>query len=164
MKATKKGKEKESMSGETVRRLQWHSANHALSGDLEAACQHALLKTKTLSVIPKVTTEYRKGHFKNEPIKEGTLYIPYSKTQVALDSLIMHQGTLFLFQFTTGHSHLVRPGLLSFLEEGLGFPELEKVRLIVFIIPGDVALKTPMAESSELAKVQFCSAVFEVHE
>jgi hypothetical protein len=143
------------------KRPRWHTTHCPLSGPLETLRIDALKRQETLCVNPSAVIEYREPVLTMENIKEDIFYVPAATNQVALDSFVIHRGILFLFQFTVGRSHEIKGGFISFLQKGSGFPSLENVRLI-FVIPGDVLMKTPVARSSELSKIQLYSAVFEV--
>jgi hypothetical protein len=161
--AAKKMRE-ESTSQEKERRPplpQWHTAHRTLSGNLELFRQGALFRKRNLSVNPTAVIEYTQTYITEKGIADGIFYIPASKNQVALDSFIMHEGILYLFQFTTEQSHNIRDGLLSFLTKGSGFSPSENIRFI-FVIPGDVVMKTLFARSAELAKIPLYSFIVEV--
>jgi hypothetical protein len=146
----------------SVKGPQWHTTHSILGGDLEAQRLDTLSQKQSLSVNPTAVVEYSEVYITSETIKEGIFYIPDTKNQVALDSLIIHLGTLFLFQFTVGKSHKIKEGLISLLEKASGLPLVGSTRLI-FVIPGDVVMTT-LARSPKLAKINLHSSVLEVEE
>jgi hypothetical protein len=116
---------------------EWHSTLSLLAdlADLRLSAK------EYLSVTPTTVLEYSERYLTVENLKEGVFYVPAAKNQVALDSFIIHRGSLFIFQFTVDKSHQINDGLLCLLSKGTGYLSSENVRLI-FVIPGDVIMKT----------------------
>jgi hypothetical protein len=48
-------------------------------------------------------------------IQPDVLYVPQWSNQIGLDSFILMDGLLFLFQFAIGKEHDIKPGLADFL-------------------------------------------------
>jgi hypothetical protein len=143
---------------------QWHTSHTMLQAKLEELRRLALARKGNLFVEPNAVVEYTEDYLRTQTIQDGTFYIPKAKNQVALDSFIIHDGILYLFQFTVGTHHTIKDGLISFIQGGTqGFPSWENVRLIS-IIPGEVVMKTPFAHSDELAKISLYSSVFAVED
>ena len=146
------------------RRSQWHSSHTALDNDdLEAIRQTVLARKSTLVVSPSGTCEYCESDVKAR-IKPDVYYMPRSANQVAFDSFILHDGHLFIFQFTGGKSRQVKFGLITFLAQCANIPERDKWRFI-FIIPDDVeVLKCPYPRSAELQELELFSSVLAMEE
>ena len=69
-------------------------------------------------------------------IEENIYYVPLSENEVAIDSFIVHDGHLYLFQFASGEQHNVNPGLSNTLTRFSGLPPVENWYFI-FVIPRD---------------------------
>jgi hypothetical protein len=120
--------------------------------------RRAVLSTgSSLRVSPLRACEYREDV--KASIEPDVYYIPRSTNQVIFDSFILHDGYLFIFQFTGGNTHQIKTGLITFLAQCANLPERDKWRL-VFIIPDDVGvLKCPYPRSAELHEVKLFSSV-----
>ncbi|KAF8523873.1 hypothetical protein BU17DRAFT_85290 [Hysterangium stoloniferum] len=70
-------------------------------------------------------------------IKEDWYYVPHSANGAAIDSLMLHGGYLYLFQFTTGKMHDIKPGLENVLNRFTELPDRKAWRFI-FIVPNNL--------------------------
>ena len=151
------------------RASQWHTSHTALDDDdLEAIRQTILATKSTLVVSPSGTCEYCESNVKAR-IEPDVYYMPRSANQVAFDSFILHDGYLFIFQFTgaSSKSHQVKFGLFTFLAQcaaNNNIPERDKWRFI-FVIPDNVDLHTCLyPQSAELQELEFFSSVLVIEE
>jgi hypothetical protein len=92
----------------------------------------------------------------------GVYYIPTKQNQVGLDAFIVYQGILYVFQFTCGHGHGIKDGMLHFLAKCAGLPSREHWRF-VFVIPdaGEV-LTCPVPHLEELQELRLHSSIVTV--
>ncbi|KAF8513599.1 hypothetical protein BU17DRAFT_53205 [Hysterangium stoloniferum] len=115
----------------------WHSTFHS-SSSFQEARRNASLDTSSdfsLCVTPAGTIEY--DHAEQLTIKEASYYIPRAANEAAIDSFILHDGYLYLFQFTTGSTHGIKPSLQNVLDRFAGLPDWKHWRFI-FIVPDDL--------------------------
>ncbi|KAF8521920.1 hypothetical protein BU17DRAFT_64647 [Hysterangium stoloniferum] len=70
-------------------------------------------------------------------IKEARYYIPCAANEAAIDSLLLHDGDLYPFQFTTGSTDDIKPGLQNVLNRFTGLLPQKDWRFI-FIVPDDL--------------------------
>ncbi|KAF8803644.1 hypothetical protein BYT27DRAFT_7214616 [Phlegmacium glaucopus] len=115
-------------------------AYHMLFPDkaLEAS-QKALEGQLALNIHPICTEEYTDGGIGIRPIEPSVLYVPDLMNQVAIDSFILLDNILYLFQITIALTHDIKHGLIN-LAKDLDFPPLNKW-CFVFIIPPKIYLK-----------------------
>jgi hypothetical protein len=141
-------------------RPQWHSSHTILPNkELEKRRQEALGTKSYLNIRPLYTIEYMENDLAHKKIMPDVYYIPRKGNQVALDSFIVHQGFLDIFQFTNGQSHDIKDTLIPFLAKCTGLPTRENWRFI-FIIPDDVALlKCPVPHSVGLQNLPLFSSI-----
>ena len=139
---------------------QWHSSHVPFpnNAELERLRQDALQQQQPL-IIPKdlEIREYTK-HGLTSPIESNVIYVPGSINQEAIDSFVVMNGLLYIFQFTIGEEHDVKPGLMDLVR---GYPELPSMAnwRFIFIIPPNHILKCPQPWSLELRKLHPYSAV-----
>jgi hypothetical protein len=70
-------------------------------------------------------------------IQANVYYIPRSGQQVALDSFILSEGYLNIFQCTVSKNHKIKDGLVDFLARCIGLPAQSHWRF-VFTVPNDL--------------------------
>ena len=110
----------------------WHSSHNLLAdASLDKSPQEELKQRLTLTVRPSQTVEYRDARLLVVP---NVFYVPASTNQVALDSFIIIDGLLYIFQFTIASVHDIHPGLANVVEIFQGLPTMDKWRFI-FVIP-----------------------------
>jgi hypothetical protein len=165
--ATQANKKRKGSGGAVVARRaprpQWHSSHTALHNEeLETMRQTALRTTSFLDVRPLETRVFTDDDLAQTGIRRDIYYIPKKQNQVGLDAFIVHRGIFYMFQFTVGHGHGIKDGLLAFLARCTGLPSHENWRF-VFIIPADVeAFTCPVPCHDELQNLRLFSSVVAV--
>jgi hypothetical protein len=113
---------------------QWHSSHISFHNkSLERMRQQALEDGIVLIIRPVAISEYSN----NGPtsIDTGVFYVPEAGNQVALDSFILLDGVLYIFQFTVGTVHNIKTGLVDFLLRRPGTPSTKDWRFVFIIKP-----------------------------
>jgi hypothetical protein len=132
---------------------QWHSGHM----DLPDALLEAAFKERILAnVHPSQTLEFTDDG--PSSVKSGIYYVPEATNHEALDSFLLLDEHLFIFQFTIGTHHGIKPGLIKFLKGRPGVPDMVKWRF-VFVIPPNLIVKCPQPWLLELRQLQLYSAV-----
>jgi len=162
MRPTKKRKVVDGVSKEDcgTRRPQWHSSHVKLSDKLEQLRMAALSQPLQLRVRPSDTCEYDTG----QPlcIMSDVYYLPKQDNQVALDSFILHDNFLYIFQFTGGKQHGIKEGFLPFFANCQRVPARANWRFI-FVIPHDVDIvKCPASPNVEILELKIFSSIVRV--
>jgi hypothetical protein len=136
---------------------QWHSS-HLLIADptLEGFRQEAIKQGTKILINPSEVLEYGEGGL--EYIASNVYYVPELTNTVALDSFILQDGRLYIFQFTVGHEHGIKKGLLKFQPRCTNLPPIDQWRF-VFIIPPNLILKCPYPRLKALRTSNLYSAV-----
>jgi hypothetical protein len=130
--------------------LRWYS-NHGDGADPSSVLSINIRRTDNDTFSSKLS-----------PIKDKVYYVPYNPHQAAVDSFIMDNNRLFLFQFTIASVHDINKGIISsFSQESL--PPKENW-YFVFVIPFDLSgLSCPQPRDPDLKalleEVHLCSAV-----
>src|SRR5882762_7656927 len=140
-----------------TRRPQWHSSHVKLPDQLEQRRMVALTQPAHLKVRPSSTCEYDTS----QPlcILSDVYYLPKSDTQVVLDSFILHDNFLYIFQFTGGKQHGINEGLLPFFKRCQRVPAHAYWHFI-FVIPHDVGiLKCPASPNKEILELKIFSSI-----
>ena len=136
---------------------QWHSSHLPIADlTLEGFRQEAIKQGTTILIDPSLVLEYDEGGL--ESIASNVYYVPKLTNTVALDSFILQDGCLYIFQFTVGHKHGIKEGLLKFQPRCTNLPPIDQWRF-VFIIPPNLILKYPYPRLKELQKLNLYSAV-----
>ena len=91
-------------------------------------------------------------------------YVPESSNQVALDSFIVVDRVLYIFQFTITTSHPIKAGIMDFFsQQSLQATLQGKEWYFIFIIPPGNMVKCPAASDDRIEefwkKVKLYSAV-----
>lgn len=121
---------------EARRKNAWHSIYWVLEDPtLERQRQNAMMEKTTLNIKTVNFIPYD-DTFEPLEVPLDTLFIPKASNQVAIGSFIVHDGHLYMFQFTVGKTHGIKGGLPSFLAKWKYLPE-EKNRSFIFVIPDD---------------------------
>lgn len=135
---------------------QWYSSHVLLRNrSLEASRQQAFQQALTVCVKPSWTLEYTDDG--PSSIESDVFYVPELSNQVALDSFILLNGFLYIFQFTIGEKHDIKLGLVDFATR-LDLPSMDKWRF-VFILPPNSTLVCPQPWRLEMHTLQLYSAV-----
>ena len=136
--------------------LQWHSSHNLLgNASLEAFRQNAPHCRFEVEVRPIKTVEYRDVE---QIVAPNVFYIPESANEVALDSFIIMDGILYIFQFTIASSHDIKPGLANIFKMFQDLPTMDNWHFI-FIHPPNQLLKVPQPYLVKLRQLEPYSAV-----
>lgn len=90
---------------------------------------------KVITIANHNTIVYEKDQ--QLTIEPGVYYIPRSGQQVALDSFILYDGFLYIYQCTGSKDHGIKDGIISFLRACKGLPATDLWRF-VFVVPDDL--------------------------
>lgn len=134
----------------------WYSS-HVLQRNVELEQLRQIALGNTLSLtVPSGIFEYTD----NGPlsIKPDIFYLPEMTNKIAFDAFILLNGILYLFQFTIGDQHDVKPGLKDFLATCAGIPAMDHWRF-VFIIPPNHTLIAPQPRFLDIRAIPFYSTV-----
>ena len=83
----------------------WYSSHVPLSNaTLEARRQEALQQLQKIEIHPSETEEFDSDI---ATIREGVFYVPVSENEEPLDSFIVLDGILYIFQFTIAGNHFI---------------------------------------------------------
>jgi hypothetical protein len=129
---------------------QWHTSCVFLHNTtLERSHQQALEQGQSLT-IPKdlQIQEYAKDG-PLSPITPNVIYVPELANQVALDSFIIMNNLLYIFQFMIDKEHSIKSGLIDFVDKYPELPSMDNWRF-VFIIPPEHELICPQPQSQKL--------------
>ena len=136
---------------------QWHSSHLPIADPtLEGFRLEAIKRGTKILIDPSLVLEYDEGGL--ESIASNVYYVPELTNTVALDSFILQDGCLYIFQFTVGHKHGIKEGLLKFQPRCTNLPPIDQWRF-VFIIPPNLILKCPYPRLKALQKLNLYSAV-----
>ena len=139
----------------------WYTTNTELAPpSLETARKAALKKRMSFDIRPSSTVEFipQKIGGKKLRIKPNVYYSPAAPNQEGFDSFIVHDGTLYLFQFTNATTHVLKD-FFDFFAKCSGYPAQKSWRFI-FVIPSDTetALTCPVPMTDDLRKLALYSA------
>ena len=136
---------------------QWHSSHLRIADPtLEGFRREAIQQRTKILIDPSQVLEYDEGGL--ESITSNVYYVPELTNTVALNSFILQDGRLYIFQSTVGHKHGIKEGLLKFQPQCTNLPPIDLWRF-VFIIPPNLILKCPYPLLKELQKLHLYSAV-----
>jgi len=141
---------------------QWHSSHVSLQvhdPSLEASRQKALKQSLVIDIRPHQTVEFTDDG--PSPVLPDVFYVPAATNHEALDSFILLNGHLYIFQFTVGMKHDIKPGLIHFLTPRQGVPSIGNWRF-VFVIPPNLILKCPRPWRLELRQLHPYSVVVSI--
>jgi hypothetical protein len=129
---------------------QWHSSHPILNennSELTRLRQTAWKDRRLLNTRPADTYEYGDQEFREIDPMPNIYYIPKMANEEALDSFILHDNLLFIFQFTVSKKHDIKTGFISRFTAFNKFPPFEDWRFI-FIIPykNDQIFKNPYVD------------------
>ena len=130
---------------------QWHSSHSALPNTtLEDLRRKTLKKRLHVRIQPSCTFEYPCTG--PSSIKPNVSYVPEISNEAAMDSFIVLDSFLYIFQFTIAAKHDIKPGLINFFEKCRDVPCREAWRF-VFVIPPDQVLTCPQPRSLKLREL-----------
>jgi len=155
------------MGGPTTDRrkteIKWHSSHTEFPKEFEAleAQRHvASSRTESLNIVPSRHEDYSTG--KQLHVEAGVYYIPLETNQVGIDSFILKNDILYLFQMTTAIKHDINDKLAPFIRSLTGVSSKESDWCFIFIKPPRHILTCPVPYDSSLRKVVLCSAEVEM--
>ena len=137
----KPGQKNKSDSTDDEKKSQWYSSHLSLDNvSLEASRQEVLEQVLTINIHPSETLEFTKDGPSH--IVPDVFYVPEVTNHEVLDSFLLLNGCLYIFQFTLGKNHGIKSGLIRFLEKYPGVPPMEEWRF-VFVIEPNLTLVCP---------------------
>ncbi|KAF8525514.1 hypothetical protein BU17DRAFT_62666 [Hysterangium stoloniferum] len=146
---------KRECNGSTKKLPQWYSSHIPLSNPERKQLRVQAVE-EGLSITPIQTIEYMESEL--DTILSDVFYVPGRYNQVAIDSFILSNGKLYLFQFTTAQNHPIRSGIINYAAKH-NFPKQEDWRF-VFIIPPGLTLTVP--QQPAIKEVRLYTAVVDV--
>jgi len=140
---------------------QWYTSNTKLTPpSLEKARKAALEERTSLDIRPLSSFEFisPKRTGRNLKVEPDVYYTPAAPNQEGFDSFIIHDGILYLFQFTNATTHGIKD-CFDFFAKCTGYPPRKNWRFI-FVIPSDTetAMKCPVPATHALRKLALYSA------
>jgi len=138
---------------------QWYSSHEFLTNSqLEERRQEALTHKLKININLIRTEEFQE----NKPLSlvRDVMYVPEADNKEALDSFILLNEGLFIFQFTIAEQHDIKRGLLDFLKEYV-VPSPESWK-IIFIIEPKQKLKCLQPRNATLRELKMFSAVVDL--
>jgi hypothetical protein len=151
------------ISGKVPKKKQprWHTTNTKLAPpSLEKERKVALNKMTSFDICPSSSFEFTSGDLvkKKLKIRPDVYYSPVAPNQEGFDSFIMHNGILYLFQFTDATTYDIKD-FVGFFDKCTGHPARQHWRFI-FVIPPDtrVAMKCSVPATDALRELALYSA------
>jgi len=141
---------------------QWHTSNTKLEPpSLEYARKAALKKRTPFDIRPSSSVEFISWKLtkKKPEIKPDVYYSPAAPNQEGFDSFIMHNGILYLFQFTNAATHDIKD-FVDFFDKCTGHPARRTDWRFIFVIPNDTdtAMKCLVPATNALRNFALYSA------
>lgn len=103
-----------------------------------------------LSFSPAKTEIYRNdGTGTVLETKNNVYYVPVAENEAAVDSFIVHDDHLYLFQFTSSPHHGANRRLIDTLARLTSLPPPER-RYFIFVVPQDLARRFSCPQSDSL--------------
>jgi hypothetical protein len=146
---------------------QWHSSHTKFpesteSKVLEALRVEASSKTVSLSIDPSRVVDYSTDKVTDGiQVEADVYYIPLKANQAGIDSFILHNDTLYLFQMTTFAAYDIKEKLVPFLLSLKGTPSRSRWHFI-FVKPSLHILACPVPKCTVLQDLVLYSAEVEV--
>ena len=138
----------------------WYSSHVFLhNATLEAARQQALQEQQSL-IIPRDLPIVEYTDDGPSSITSDVIYVPELTNQAALVSFILKKDLLYIFQFSVGKDHDIKPGLIDFIRKCPGPPSMDMCRF-VFVHPPNHTLVCPQPRKLEMQELHPCSAVLD---
>ncbi|TFK61874.1 hypothetical protein BDN72DRAFT_420401 [Pluteus cervinus] len=141
------------------RQPQWHSAYIPLENEALEQMRLQLAQDpngkESLKVQPSMVLEYSFESFPTHPTQD-VYYIPTRSNEEALYSFIIHNNTLYIFQFTMAGNHSIKAGLALLLEK---LKTIITDYRFIFVMPTDselLQIRSP--KDKELKQLQPYSA------
>jgi len=142
---------------------QYYSSHIALDNrDLEKLRREALKKVYKVEIKPEAVEVFQEGG--PSSIQEGIFYIPDASNHEALDSFILLDDVLHIFQFTVGSIHGIKFRLVTFFEK---YEELKHIPPIsswtfIFIVDSNQTRICPQPRRLKLRELPLHTAIIEV--
>ena len=147
--------------------LQWFSSHTEFRGSddstvLEALRVKASTKKVSLRIDPSCVVDYSSDEVVDRLHVEANIYyIPINANRAGINSFILHNKKLYLFQTTISDAHIITPKLLSFLLKLKGLPPQNRWHFI-FVRPPRRILACSIPDSAELRELVLYSAEVKV--
>ena len=139
---------------------QYYSSHVPLDNqDLEKLRREALKKVYEVEIRPEVVEVFQEQG--PSSIQEGIFYVPDATNHEALNSFILLDDVLYIFQFTVGSTHGIKFGLVTFFEKYEHIPPISSWTF-VFIIDSNQTLKCPQPRRLKLRELPLHTAIIEV--
>ena len=153
----KPGQKNKSDSTDDEKKSQWYSSHLSLDNvSLEASRQEVLEQVLTINIHPSETLEFTKDGPSH--IVPDVFYVPEVTNHEALDSFLLLNGCLYIFRFTIGKNHSIKPGLIRSLEKCPGVPLMKDWRFL-FVIEPNLTLVCPQPWLLKMCELHLYSAV-----
>ena len=117
--------------------------------------QQVLGQEFSVDIQPSKTLEYTNNGF--ESLEPNVFYVPESTNESALDSFILVDDILYIFQMTIKPIHDIKGGLIDSADR-YHFPSRDKWRFVL-IIPPNLVLVVPQPWKLALRSLSLYSAV-----
>ncbi|KDR82617.1 hypothetical protein GALMADRAFT_56773 [Galerina marginata CBS 339.88] len=118
--------------------------------------------SQTLVIKPRRSVNYCSASAACElDIQEEIYYIPLKANQIGIDSFILHDSILYLFQITVSTKPGIKDALLPFLKSLSGLPPQSNWH-VIFVKPPFNVLECPVPKSTELQSLKLFSAEVKV--
>jgi hypothetical protein len=144
---------------------QWFSSHTDFSesqAPLEVLRASALARKASLNIYPSRFVDYGSDEIaRGLHIESDVYYLPIKTNQAGIDSFILHDQTLYLFQMTVSDILGISDKLWPFLDSLIGLPPKSNWRFIFVKLPGKI-LACPVPHSAELRDLDLYSAEVEV--
>jgi hypothetical protein len=139
-------------------RPRWYSSHTPLSNkSLEAKRRQA--QSQTIQIPPTTIQEFTSDDILS--LTERVFYVPVSDNEEALDAFLLLDGVLYIFQFTVGKGHSIKPGFVKFFRKCKHVPPVEEWKF-VFLIPPRLTLICPDPNFPSLRNLNPYSAQLDV--
>ena len=138
---------------------QWYSSHITLENPELEELRQQLQKPALTVTIPKPTVcEYSASTLGR--VEPNIFYLPSMDNQKAVDSFILRDGKVYIFQFTVAGQQDINDGILTFTKD-LGFPDHKDWNFVFFIPPNHTVI-SPQSHDPTLQLVHRFSAVLDV--
>src|SRR5258708_32769977 len=141
--------------------IQWYSSHISIHKPALEACHLKVSNGFEVNIRPKHILEYTDNEWQSR-IEPNVFYIPEMTNQKALDSFILLDGLLYIFQIAFGMQQDIHHGFIDVADKCTSsFPPRDQWRF-VFIIPPNMTLTVPRPWRLALRNVSPYSAVVDV--
>jgi hypothetical protein len=137
---------------------QWHSSHILIHNPALELRRQQVSNIFEVDIRPNCIHEYTDDGLHS--IEPNTFYVPEMTNQKFLDSFILLDGILYIFQITIGMQHDINPGLID-VTDNFSFPPRDQWHF-VFIIRPNMTLTVPQPWRLTLRDLSPYSAVVDV--